>query len=67
MSTINNKDAPIVCLERDLCFYYSDFYASNLIFTDFGDLCLVDFNQAGFLPQSFMMFVMMESRWYPGH
>ncbi|KAH8781054.1 hypothetical protein F5883DRAFT_405959, partial [Diaporthe sp. PMI_573] len=44
------KDAPTVRLERNLCFYYSDFYASNFIFTDSGDLCLIDFDQAGFLP-----------------
>ena len=67
MSTIRIKDAPTVHLERDLCFYYSDFYAGNFIFTDSGDICLIDFDQAGFLPQSFMMFAMVDSRWFPGH
>ncbi|KAG8158631.1 hypothetical protein KVR01_011753 [Diaporthe batatas] len=67
VSTLKFKDSPTVCLERDLCFYYSDFFAGNFIFTDSGGLCVIDFDQAGFLPQSFMMFAMSESRWYPGH
>lgn len=54
-------------LERNLCFYYSDFFDGNFIFTDSGDLYVIDFDQAGFLPQSFMMFAMADSRWYPGH
>lgn len=53
-------------LERDMCFYYSDFYPGNFIFTDAGDLCLIDFDQAGFLPLSFMSFALAESRWDPG-
>lgn len=67
MSTHRNKEAPTVRLERDLSFYYSDFYDGNFIFTDSGDICVIDFDQAGFLPQTFMMHAMNESSWYPGH
>lgn len=67
MSTLRNKEAPTVRLERDLSFYYSDFYDGNFIFTDSGDICVIDFDQAGFLPRSFMMYAMNESSWYPGH
>lgn len=67
VSTIRIKDAPTVRLERNLRFYYSDFFAGNFIFTDSGDLCVIDFDQAGFLPQSFIMFAIVESRWYPGY
>ena len=55
--------APTVRLEKDLCFYYSDFYSGNFIVTDAGDLCLIDFDQAGFLPPSFMAYALAESRW----
>lgn len=54
-------------LEKSLCFYYSDFYANNFIFTDAGEVCIIDFDQAGFLPPSFMSFALAESRWPPGH
>lgn len=47
--------------------YVSDFFDGNFIFTNSGDLCIIDFDQAGFLPQSFIMFAMAESRWYPGN
>lgn len=66
VSTIRNKTAPTVTLERDLCFYFSDFYPSNFIFTDAGDICVIDFEQAGFLPLSFMSFAVAQSRWGPG-
>lgn len=49
-----------------MCFYFSDFYPSNFIFTDAGDICVIDFEQAGFLPLSFMSFALSESRWGPG-
>ncbi|KAL1862581.1 hypothetical protein Daus18300_008541 [Diaporthe australafricana] len=66
VATLRDKTAPTVSLEKSLCFYYSDFYASNFIFTDAGDLCLIDFDQAGFLPPSFMSFALAESFWFPG-
>lgn len=66
MSTLRDKTAPTVRLERNLCFYYSDFFPGNFIFTDAGDLCLIDFDQAGFLPLSFMSYALAESRWSPG-
>lgn len=66
MSTLRFKDSPTVRLERDLCFYYSDLYDGNFILTDTGDLCIIDFDQAGFLPLSFMSFALAESRWEPG-
>lgn len=66
VSTIRNKTAPTVTLERDMCFYFSDFYPSNFIFTDAGDICVIDFEQAGFLPLSFMSYAVAQSRWGPG-
>lgn len=55
-------------LERNLCFYYSDFYEHNFMFTDggAGDLYVIDFDQAGFLPPSFMTYALAESHWPPG-
>lgn len=63
MSTIRDNAAPTVHLERDLCFYYSDLFPGNFIITDAGDLCLVDFDQAGFLPVSFMSYALTQSHW----
>ncbi|KAG8170135.1 hypothetical protein KVR01_000880 [Diaporthe batatas] len=65
-STIRFKTSPTVNLEKSLCFYYSDFYASNFIFTDSGDVAIIDFDQAGFLPPSFMSYALAESHWVPG-
>lgn len=55
-------------LEKDLCFYYSDFYEHNFMFTDggAGDLYIIDLEQAGFLPRSFMAYALAESHWPPG-
>ncbi|KAK7735410.1 hypothetical protein SLS63_003880 [Diaporthe eres] len=66
VARLTNENAPTVTLERSLCFYYSDFYASNFIFTDSGDICVIDFDQAGFLPPSLMSYAVAESHWYPG-
>lgn len=66
VSTLRNKTAPTVRLEREMCFYFSDFYPRNFIFTDAGDICVIDFDQAGFLPPSFMSFAVAQSRWGPG-
>lgn len=63
---MRNKTAPTVYLERDLRFYYSDFFPGNFIFTATSDLYLIDFDQAGFLPPSFMSYALAESRWAPG-
>ncbi|ROW04750.1 hypothetical protein VMCG_04838 [Cytospora schulzeri] len=66
VSTLKYKTAPTVNLERDLYFYYSDFFPGNFIFTDAGDLCLIDFDEAGLLPPSFMSYALAESSWAPG-
>ncbi|KAK2596516.1 hypothetical protein N8I77_013403 [Diaporthe amygdali] len=67
VSTCRNKAAPTVHLkEEKLCFYYSDFFEGNFIFTDSGEICLIDFDKAGFLPQSFMIYALAESHWDPG-
>lgn len=66
MSTIRDKAAPTVSLEKDLCFYYSDLFPGNFMFTAAGNLYVIDFDQAGFLPLSFMSFALAESRWSPG-
>lgn len=64
---MRNKTAPIVHLERNLCFYCSGFFPGKFIFTDSTDnLYLIDFDQAGFLPPSFMSYALAESRWTPG-
>lgn len=63
----NSKAAPTVHLKEDkLCFYYSDFFEGNFIFTDAGEICIIDFDKAGFLPQSFMIYALAESHWDPG-
>lgn len=68
MSTCRKQDAPKVDFKAEkLCFYYSDFYEGNFIFTDSGEICLIDFDKAGFLPQSFMVFALAESHWAPGN
>lgn len=54
-------------LERELCFYYTDLYPGNFIFTDTGNLCVIDFDEAGFLPASFMSYALRQSRWALGH
>ena len=42
-------------LERELKFVFSDLYEGNFMFTDYGaELYIVDFEQANFLPISFM-------------
>ncbi|KAL2278619.1 hypothetical protein FJTKL_14338 [Diaporthe vaccinii] len=66
VSTIRDKAAPTVSLEKDLCFYYSDLFPGNFMFTAAGNLYVIDFDQAGFLPLSFMSFALAESRWSPG-
>lgn len=67
VSTCRNKAAPTVHLkEEKLCFYYSDFFQGNFIFTDSGEICLIDFDKAGFLPSSFMIYALTESHWDPG-
>jgi len=67
VSTCKNEDAPKVHFkEEKFCFYYSDFFEGNFIFTDSGEICLIDFDKAGFLPQSFMLYALAESHWEPG-
>lgn len=66
VARLRDKEAPTVSLERNLCFYYSDFYENNFMFTDSGDLYVIDLDQAGFLPPSFMSYALAESHWAPG-
>jgi hypothetical protein len=39
VATLRKEEGPTVILERSLCFYYSDFYEGNFIFTEPGDIC----------------------------
>src|SRR5271154_3787472 len=41
-----------------LIFYYTDINKSNFLITKTGELCVIDFQDAGFLPESFMSFVL---------
>ncbi|KAI3397508.1 hypothetical protein diail_10720 [Diaporthe ilicicola] len=53
--------APTVTFGKELEFYYSDLSAENFIFTDAAGhtvLYIIDFDEAGFLPPSFMTFVL---------
>lgn len=45
-----------------LYFCFCDFYKGNFIFSDDGSLCVFDFEQASFLPTSFMTFALIQSR-----
>ncbi|KAL5331280.1 hypothetical protein ACEPPN_000810 [Leptodophora sp. 'Broadleaf-Isolate-01'] len=47
---------------EDLCFCYSDLFEGNFIFTNKGDLYIVDFEHAGFLPASFMTYALDQPR-----
>lgn len=63
---MRNKTAPTEHLERNLCFYYSNFFPGNFIFTDTGNLYLIEIDQAGFPPSSFVSYALTESCWAPG-
>ncbi|ROV91212.1 hypothetical protein VMCG_09345 [Cytospora schulzeri] len=55
-----DRPLPIV-LDKELEFYYSDLSCGNFIFTSAGGhtvLYIIDFDEAGFLPSSFMTFVL---------
>lgn len=52
------ENNPTVTLERELHFVYSDFNRTNFIFTENGDLYIIDFDYANFLPISFMHFAL---------
>jgi hypothetical protein len=45
---------------------YSDLYAGNFIFTDTEDLYVIDFEQANFLPLSFMSYAMFQNHFMCG-
>jgi serine/threonine protein kinase len=47
---------------EDLCFCFSDLFEGNFIFTDTGNLCVVDFNHVSFLPTSFMAYAFDQPR-----
>ncbi|KAG6354589.1 hypothetical protein INS49_004607 [Diaporthe citri] len=59
---VKDGDPPTVTLERELHFYFGDLYHENFIFKDSGDLYFIDFEQAGFLPLSFMAYALV-ARW----
>ena len=48
--------------KEDLCFYFSDLYEGNFIFTDECELYILDFHHAGFLPTSFMTYAFDQPR-----
>lgn len=55
------EPAPTITFGKELEFYYSDLSAENFIFTDVAGhtvLYIIDFDEAGFLPPSFMTFVL---------
>ncbi|KAK1765105.1 hypothetical protein QBC33DRAFT_545749 [Phialemonium atrogriseum] len=66
----NNPNPPVVNLEKELVFCYTDFNDENFMFTTDADcrLCLyiVDFEHASFLPVSFLAYAFFEpnSRWF---
>ncbi|KPM43177.1 hypothetical protein AK830_g3308 [Neonectria ditissima] len=60
IATWFSKDAQTLNFERDLHFVFSDMYEGNFMFTDEGDLYVIDFEQANFLPLSFMTYAMVQ-------
>jgi hypothetical protein len=52
------QDNPTVALERELYLIFSDLYEGSFIFTDSGDLYIIDFDLAAFLPLSFQTFAL---------
>ncbi|KAL2072452.1 hypothetical protein VTL71DRAFT_11795 [Oculimacula yallundae] len=47
---------------EDLCFCYSDLFEGNFIFTNEGDLYVVDFEHASVLPASFITYALDQPR-----
>ena len=41
-----------------LMFYYSGIYESDFIFTDGNELCMLNFGDTGYMPESFMSFAL---------
>ncbi|KAM5347067.1 hypothetical protein ACJ41O_010072 [Fusarium nematophilum] len=62
LATWFGADAPKLVLERKLHFIFSDLYSGNFMFTDRGDLYVIDFERANFLPLSFMTYAMIQWR-----
>ncbi|KAF7558496.1 hypothetical protein G7046_g5667 [Stylonectria norvegica] len=60
VATMIRNTAPTVRLERELRFVFADLYEGNFMFTDAGDLYVIDFEQASFLPLSFMSYAMIQ-------
>ncbi|KAJ3542259.1 hypothetical protein NM208_g4192 [Fusarium decemcellulare] len=60
IATWFNKDADRLVLERKLHFVFSDLYEGNFMFTENEDLYVIDFEQANFLPLSFMTYAMIQ-------
>lgn len=67
LATYHHPDwAPTITLEKGPQFYYSDLSGGNFIFSTEGEqtlLYIVDFDEAGFLPSSFMAFVLHSTVW----
>ncbi|KAF4447224.1 Protein kinase-like domain protein [Fusarium austroafricanum] len=60
IATWFNKEGPKLNLERKLHFVLSDLYEGNFMFTESGDLFVIDFEMANFLPLSFMTYAMIQ-------
>ncbi|RFU32172.1 hypothetical protein B7463_g4188, partial [Scytalidium lignicola] len=58
LATWFQKSNPTVTLERQLHLVYSDLFEGNFIFTNTGDLYIIDFDLASFLPLSFQDFAL---------
>ncbi|ROV95915.1 hypothetical protein VSDG_05148 [Cytospora chrysosperma] len=61
MRTRGDPNPPTISLDRELEFYYADLYGGNFIFTNVANhtvLYILDFDEAGFLPHSFMSFML---------
>ncbi|KAK1768721.1 hypothetical protein QBC33DRAFT_357500 [Phialemonium atrogriseum] len=60
VATIIRKATPTVRLEPDLHFVFADLYEGNFMFTDAGDIYVIDFEQASFLPLCFMSYALIQ-------
>ncbi|OAA61779.1 Acyl-CoA N-acyltransferase [Niveomyces insectorum RCEF 264] len=58
VATFRVRTAPTLTLERDLHLVYADLHTANFVFTRSGDLYVIDFDMAAFLPLSFMTFAL---------
>ena len=57
------SDQPTVDFSKEkLCFCFGDLYEKNFLFSDNNDLYIIDFEQASFLPVSFMSYALIQPR-----